>query len=144
MTFTLDFAGTSVDFATGADGVGSTIAEAGSAVISVDPDVSADYLGSYVYCSNDLTGDVLFDGDRQGDEGVAFVLPSHESGLVVCDWYFITPAGADEGADDSSAPTTLPSTGIAANETANDSMQFFAILAALALLMGVVARRRFA
>lgn len=142
VTFILSFAGTSVEFVTDTNGVGETIAESGAAVIAVDPSVAADYLGSYVYCSNDLTGEVLFDGDRHGSDGVAIDLPSHESGLVVCDWYFITPANSDDDGT-TSAPTapTLPSTGIGPLKARHPNLSLAALLGVVALLAGFAVRK---
>lgn len=93
---------------TDADGVASaTVLEAaktGDITVTEDPAVFGDYLGSYVYCAEQVSGTVLFDGSAAGGT-VTFTASQGDE--VVCDWYNIT-AGDDEPSD---GVTELPSTG---------------------------------
>jgi hypothetical protein len=44
------------------------------------------YSGAYVYCSNQVTGEVLYDGSADTDAVTVWTDPNQE---VICDWYYI-------------------------------------------------------
>lgn len=44
------------------------------------------YAGAYVYCSNQATGAVLYNGSADWDQVTVTTSPNQE---VVCDWYYI-------------------------------------------------------
>jgi hypothetical protein len=73
------------------------------------------YLGSYVYCSEQNSGEVLHNGGA-GSASVGFTVG--EGDEVVCDWYNITAAEDDDTDDDddggsgSGGDTSLPDTGV--------------------------------
>jgi hypothetical protein len=97
---------------TGDDGVASaTVLEAaatGDITVTEDPDVLAGYLGAYVYCAEQNSGTVLYDGSA--DTG-AVTFTASQGDDVVCDWYNITEAGTG-GTSNGTGSTTLPSTGV--------------------------------
>jgi hypothetical protein len=146
----VDFVITDTDVAetytTDADGVITATVTAGAVDIGEDPDVLAGYLGAYVYCSDQNTDEVFFDGDLDGESAIAGDI---EAGAdVVCDWYNITEAAddADDDADDddSGGGTTLPSTGIGTTTGTGDTTLTLT-LALLTLALGGAAfslRRR--
>src|SRR5262249_9627405 len=78
-------------------GLASIQVTAGNIAIAEDGDVLAQYLGAYVYCSDQNTGDVMFDSDLDGTVGVAGSIDAGAD--VVCDWYDILPAKDDGGGD---------------------------------------------
>jgi hypothetical protein len=45
------------------------------------------YYDSYVYCSNQVTGAVLYDGLSGGDDAVSFTTTARQE--VICDWYYL-------------------------------------------------------
>jgi hypothetical protein len=125
------------------DGVASIEVPAGVIGVAEDPDVLAQYLGAYVYCSDQATGQVLFDSDLDGTIGVIGDLAAGTE--LLCDWYDITEAPADSGNSSSSGSsnTTLPSTGVGSTGGSDDALLLLTLsLTALALGGAVVARRR--
>lgn len=111
VTFTITSAGEvsaadSGTVTTDDDGVVAASVGIGAVTVTEDPGVADDYLGSYVYCSEQNSGKVLFDGSADS-ASVGFAL--EEGDEVICDWYNITEA--DEDDDDDDGGTTLPSTG---------------------------------
>lgn len=44
------------------------------------------YAGAYVYCSNQVTGEVLYDGAADTDAVTVWTATDQE---VVCDWYYL-------------------------------------------------------
>jgi hypothetical protein len=131
------------DLVTDGNGLAETFFQVDFVALAVDPAVAASYLGSYVFCSNPSTGEVLFDGDRQAGEAVEFNLPRHEDGSALCDWYLITPA-ADGGVDDSggTVTTSLPGTGIGLLGGASSPLAALAVVAGLAVCAAVALRPR--
>jgi hypothetical protein len=47
----------------------------------------AAYYESYVYCSNQVTGKVLYNGLSGGDDAVSFTTTAGQQ--VICDWYYL-------------------------------------------------------
>lgn len=45
------------------------------------------YYDSYVYCSNQVTGAVLYNGLSGGDDAIAITTTAGQA--VVCDWYYL-------------------------------------------------------
>jgi hypothetical protein len=45
------------------------------------------YYESYVYCSNQVTGKVLYNGLSGGDDAVSFTTTVGQE--VICDWYYL-------------------------------------------------------
>ena len=45
------------------------------------------YYESYVYCSNQVTGKVLYDGPSGGDDAVTITTTVGQE--VICDWYYL-------------------------------------------------------
>jgi hypothetical protein len=111
-----------VEWTTGEDGTVSGALTEGVIEITEDEASFDEVLGGYVYCSEQNTGLVLFDGDTQ-DGTVAFEAFADDD--IVCDWYNITSATAapvdngNDDADDDDNVTQLPTTG--AGVTAPDS-----------------------
>jgi LPXTG-motif cell wall-anchored protein len=122
------------------DGVASAEEVPGQIEIAEDPDVLDDYLGAYVYCSEQNSGDVLFDSDLDGDNALFGDIEAGDD--VICDWYDITEA-EDTGDDDDDGGTTLPSTGIGFTGGSDDASLLLALgLTALALGGGALGLRR--
>jgi hypothetical protein len=135
---------------TDADGVATAEVTAGEVEITEDPDVLGDYLGAYVYCSEQNSDEVLFDGDLDGDNTVGGTIEAGDD--IVCDWYNITAADDDDDDgdddadddDDDNGGTTLPDTGIGSATTSGDTTLTL-MLSLLALALGGAAfslRRR--
>jgi hypothetical protein len=95
----------------------------GTVTFTIDPGFLSNYLGAYVYCSEQNSGTVLYDGSYADSPG-GIVFPVSNGDDVICDVYLITPAvegddgsgSADTGAADTSdsrtaGTTALPSTG---------------------------------
>jgi hypothetical protein len=127
---------------TDADGVASAEVIAGEVSITEDPDVLADYLGAYVYCSEQNSGEVLIDIDLDGDDTVGGEIEAGDE--VVCDWYNITEADDDDDGgdddddggddDDDNGGTTLPDTGVGFGGGSSDAVLLLTLgLSALAL-----------
>jgi hypothetical protein len=126
---------------TDGDGVASTTVVAGEVSISEDANVLANYLGAYVYCSEQNSGAVLFDTDLNGTTGVSGNIEAGDD--VICDWYNITEAAAAPTATASSGSTALPSTGAGTSGGADESALLLMLgLAALTLGGVAVALRR--
>jgi hypothetical protein len=137
-------------------GVASIEVVAGNVSIAEDGDVLAQYLGAYVYCSDQNTGDVLFDSDLDGTVGVAGTINAGAD--ITCDWYDILPAedtgggdtgggttdgGTTDGGTTSTGGTTLPSTGAGRVGGPSDGLLLPSLgLAALAMGGAAVGLRR--
>jgi hypothetical protein len=137
---------------TDADGVASaTVLEAaatGDITLTEDPDVFADYLGAYVYCSEQGSGEVLYDGSA--DTG-SVTFTASQGDDIVCDWYNITEADDDDDDDADPTPTatsgggtTLPDTGTGpdASGTPGAELALIGLLGAGLCLIGMRRLRR--
>ena len=141
VTFGVWIDGQEVDFiTTGADGVAALDIYAGELYIEEDPDVSGDYVGAYVFCSDLTTDEVLVDGGVDPDgEFYGVVVGEIEAGAeIVCDWYNLWEPADDGGS--SGGVTTPPATGsgIAAGGAPLGSMMVLGLVA----MAGAVALRR--
>ena len=86
-----------------------------------DPGFLASYFGAYVFCSDQNSGDVLYDGMASESGAIYFESLSTDQ-YVICDWYNFTAATTPEtgnGQTDSEPATAegeqvaaLPTTGI--------------------------------
>jgi LPXTG-motif cell wall-anchored protein len=116
---------------TNASGVAThTILEAaasGDVTISEDPDVLADYSGAYVFCSEQNSGDVLFDGPANGG---SVTISAQQGDDIICDWYNLS-GEASNGGD---GPTTLPNTGSGSDGDDSSGIGLAALAGAAALL----------
>jgi hypothetical protein len=95
-------------------------AASGGVTLTEDSAVFAQYLGAYVYCSEQGSGTVLIDGDAPNGS-VSFT--ANQGDDIICDWYNLTEAaGGTTGGGTTTEPpaTTLPSTG-AGGERGHDS-----------------------
>lgn len=61
---------------------------AGTRSIYEDFDVFKKYAGAYVYCSNQVTGAVLWDGPAKSNGSVTITTTAGQH--VICDWYNLT------------------------------------------------------
>jgi hypothetical protein len=89
-------------------------AETGGVTITEDAATFANYIGAYVYCAEQNSGTVLFDGSA--DTG-AVNFTASQGDDIVCDWYNLTSAASEPPAT-TGGVTTLPATGGAPGETA--------------------------
>jgi hypothetical protein len=112
----VDFSINGAGVVTGGNGAAAASVNAGQVTVSEDAGTFAAYLGAYVYCAEQGSGTVLFDGSADSGS-VAFTV--EEGDDVVCDWYNITAADDDDDDDDddgttdgTSGGTSLPQTGI--------------------------------
>lgn len=106
--------------ASGADGVATASVAVGDAVVAEDAATFGAYLGAYVYCSEQRSGAVLYNGSA--DAG-AVSLTANDGDDIICDWYNITAASSGPNAEPSApsstgpaaggAATSLPATGVA-------------------------------
>lgn len=134
VAFSIGPDGEEVVFVTDENGViGPVEFPSGHINIAEDPAVFAEYLGAYVYCRDLTTDTVLWDGDL-GVEGLHGEFPDGTE--LVCDWYDITPGGPTGGV------TTLPSTGVAAEQSGRQLLPIIAVLAGAIVAGGLVLRKR--
>lgn len=133
------------------DGHATADVDAGQVTIAEDPDALADYVGAYVYCSEQGTGSVLFDG-RADDGDVSITLRDGDE--VICDWYNLTqpepvrtptatPTSTVPPAETPTEEPTLPTTGTGyARGASNASLIFGLALLTLAAGCAVFSLRR--
>lgn len=99
---------------TDANGVASqTILEAaatGDVTVTEDAGTFAGYVGAYVYCAEQNSGTVLYDGSADAG-AVSFTASQGDD--IVCDWYNLTSGGSTTPA--TGGATTLPATGAASS-----------------------------
>lgn len=132
-----------IEVVTNEGGVTSATLNPGSVSIVEDEAVVADYLGAYVYCSEQYSGEVLYDGSA--DTGsVTFDVANGDD--VICDWYNLTDRDVDNGGDDDDddgssgggshdgGTTTLPATGVGSTDTPTPLIELL-VLAAIASLL---------
>src|SRR6478752_1448629 len=111
-------------------------------VIAENPDTLSQYLGAYVYCSDQTTGTVVYDSDLDGAIGVTGSFPAGAE--IICDWYDITPAAAAPVATTttSTTTTTLPATGTGMAGTGTSPLALLALFSSgLLLLAGMTLRK---
>jgi hypothetical protein len=73
---------------TNSNGVVTWAPGAGTKTIYEDFDAFDDYVGAYVYCSNQVTGAVLWDGLARSNGSVTITTTAGQH--VICDWYNLT------------------------------------------------------
>jgi hypothetical protein len=73
---------------TNANGVVTWAPGAGTRALYEDVDQFNQYEGAYVYCSNQVTGKVLWDGPARANGSVTITTTAGQP--VVCDWYNLT------------------------------------------------------
>jgi hypothetical protein len=110
---------------------------AATITITEDPDDFADYLGAYVYCAEQNSGTVLFDGSATDTGGVVTITVENGDD-VICDWYDITEEPAEDGTTGGGV-TTLPVTGAGPRDAAGAAGAGF--LAVLGLVASTCAMR---
>lgn len=122
-----------VEWTTDKDGIAAGEVDAGVVEIAEDEATFEDYLGGYVYCSVQGTGEVLIDTDTQ-DGVVEITVESDDD--VVCDWYNITEATAppvddDDDKDDEEDVTQLPATGAGISSGDSAGLALMGLIAAI-------------
>lgn len=85
-----------ISFATDAAGIGAAdildgATEATEVTLSVDP-AALTGVGGYVYCADQISGSVLYDGVMIND-GVIPLFTIDSSQTVICDWFIYTDGG---------------------------------------------------
>lgn len=93
-----------------------TILEAaatGGITVTEDSDTLADYAGAYVYCAEQTSGTVLWDGNAP-DGAVTFT--ANQGDDIVCDWNNIT--GVSAGDETGGGPSTGAGAGEQGSERA--------------------------
>ena len=71
---------------TDANGIATGAPSAGWRSVQVNGTTASFYVGSYVFCSDQVNGNVLYDGPADGTTIWIYTTAGH---LTICDWYLL-------------------------------------------------------